>query len=116
MACGGSTGPAGGYYTFYSPLLMHWMLRCFSGVLILEAKQKRKPAFRVYMMETNIFVPWCYKKIDGKEREDLIEKFRIEIAEEQKSQRGSILFGLYKKEWKQFLFKGGPKDDEEPVV
>lgn len=38
MACGGSVGPAGGYYTFYSPLAMHFMLRYFSGVLILEAK------------------------------------------------------------------------------
>ena len=37
FACGGSTGQAGGYWTFYSPLLMHFLLRCFTGVLILEA-------------------------------------------------------------------------------
>jgi steroid 5-alpha reductase family enzyme len=82
MACGGSTGPAGGYYTFYSPLVMHFMLRYFSGVLILEAKQKRKPAFRVYMLETNCFVPWFYKKIEGDEREKLLVKFKQEIDEE----------------------------------
>ena len=76
MACGGSTGPAGGYWTIYSPLTMHFMLRCFSGVLILEAKQKKKPAFRVYMLETNVFTPWCYKKIEGAERERLLEKFK----------------------------------------
>jgi len=69
MACGGSTGPARGYTTFYSPLLMHFMIRTFSGVLILEAKQKRKPAFRVYMLETNVLCPWFYKKIEGEERE-----------------------------------------------
>jgi len=38
IACGGSTGPAGGYWTIYAPMTMHFMLRCFSGVLILEAK------------------------------------------------------------------------------
>ena len=41
-----------------------------------------------------------------------MEKFKAEIEEEQQSQKGSILFGLYKKEWKPFLFRGGPKDDE----
>lgn len=65
--------------------MMHFALRFFSGVLILEAKQKRKPAFRVYMLETNCFVPWFYKKIEGEEREKLMAKFKIEIEEELKA-------------------------------
>lgn len=37
IACGGSTGPAGGYFTFYSAVMMHWALRYFTGVLFNEA-------------------------------------------------------------------------------
>jgi hypothetical protein len=31
-----------------------------------------KAAFRVYMLETNAFFPWVYKKIEGEERQRLI--------------------------------------------
>jgi len=41
-----------------------------------------------------------------------MQKFKAEIEEEERSQKGSILFGLYKKEWKPYLFRGGPKDEE----
>lgn len=111
--CGGSVGPAGGYYTFYSPLLMHYMLRFGTGALILEAKQRRKPAFRVYMLETNQFVPWCYKKIEGKEREDLMAKFKIEIAEEAKANKGDIMWGIWKNQWRKYLYKGGLTDEDQ---
>jgi len=65
IACGGSIGPNGGYWTFYSPLMMHFMLRFVTGVTVQEANQRRKPAFRIYQLETNAFVPWFYKKIEG---------------------------------------------------
>ena len=39
---------------------------------MLERKQKMKVAFRVYMLETNAFIPWIYKRIDGEERQRLI--------------------------------------------
>jgi steroid 5-alpha reductase family enzyme len=111
MACGGSTGPAGGYWTFYSPLMMTFFLRILTGVLINEANQKRKPAYRIYMDETNCFVPWFYKKIEGEQREQLMAKYKIECEEFVKANRGSILWGLYKREWKKYLYKGGPPDD-----
>lgn len=118
MACGGSTGPAGGYWTFYSPLLMTFFLRILTGTLINEAGQKRKPAYRIYMLETNCFVPWFYKKIEGQEREELMAKYKIECEEYKKNIKGSILWGLYKREWKKFLYKGGPpdSDDDEPAA
>ena len=65
------------------------------------------------MMETNIFVPWCYKKIEEQQREELIEKFKVEIEEELKAQQGSLLFGLIKKDWKKYMYKGGPPEDED---
>lgn len=113
MACGGSTGPAGGYWTFYSPLLMTFFLRVLTGVVINEASQKRKPSYRVYMHETNCFVPWFYKKIGSKEREILMAKYKIECEEYVKKNKGSILWGLYKRDWKKYLYKGGPPDEEE---
>lgn len=115
IACGGSTGPAGGYWTFYSPLMMNFSLIYITGALINEANQKRKPAYRVYMLETNRFVPWFYKKIEGEQREQLIEKFKIEIEEDRIKNKGSILFGIFKREWKKTLYKGGPPDEEDEV-
>merc|ERR1719331_3802492 len=73
MACGGSVGPNGGYYTFYSPLVMHLFLRWVTGVAVLEAKQMRKPAFRVYMQETSVWFPLPQKKFDKDTKEKMLE-------------------------------------------
>merc|ERR1712224_128578 len=97
----------------YSPLIIHFIVRCFTGVVLNEAKQKRKPAFRIYMQETNVFTPWCYKRIKGKEREEMMEKFTVDIAEELKEQEGSLVYGLFKKSWRRFLFNN--KADDNPL-
>jgi len=68
------------------------------------------------MLETNCFVPWFYKKIEGTEREELMVKFAQEIEEEKKSKEGSLVFGLIKKEWRKYLYKGGPQDEHNPVI
>ena len=83
LALGGESGVHNGWATFYSALFITLLIRYVSGVAMLERKQKKKAAFRVYMMETSAFIPWCYKKIEGEEREQLLEKFQKEIDEEQ---------------------------------
>lgn len=63
IACG--TKAPDGYYTWYSAFFITFLVRFVSGVRLLEKKQKRKAAFRVYMRETNVFVPWRYKTLTG---------------------------------------------------
>lgn len=43
-------------------------------------------------------------------------KYKVECEEYVKKNKGSILWGLYKREWKKFLYKGGPPDEEEDVA
>ena len=50
---------------------------------MLENSQKRKPEFRIYMEETNIFFPWFYKEITGKEREIKFKYYKEICAEEE---------------------------------
>jgi len=116
MACGGSVGPNFGYYTFYSPLVMHFFLRYVTGVLILEAKQKRKPAFRVYMKETSIWFPLPPTKFSEEEKAKMLEQAIIECKEDVEAEKGSILYGIVKKDHRKYLYKGGAdwegKDDK----
>ena len=49
-------------------------MRFVSGVRLLERKAKKKAAFRLYMKETNVFVPWCYKKFSKESEEQLLEQ------------------------------------------
>jgi len=66
----------GGYWTFYAPLFILLLIRYVSGVRMLETKKQMKKAeFRVYQMETNAFIPWTYKVIEGEEKEKLLEEF-----------------------------------------
>lgn len=54
----------GGVKTVYSAVFITFLVRYVSGVRILEKfKQVHRPEFRVYMMETSVFVPWSYKVI-----------------------------------------------------
>lgn len=53
---------------------------------MLERSQKRKPGFRIYMEETNVFFPWCYKAITGAERESKLKHYQ-EICDEEEKQR-----------------------------
>ena len=62
-----------GYLTFYSALFITLLVRFVSGVPLLERKAKKNPEFLKYMKETNVFVPWFYKKLSDSE-EALIEK------------------------------------------
>lgn len=52
-----------GYWTFYSALFITLLVRFVSGVPLLERKQMKNPEFIKYMKETNVFVPWFYKKV-----------------------------------------------------
>lgn len=53
----------GGIFTVYSAAFITFLLRYVSGVRMLEKyKQSQKPEFRVYMMETNAFIPMPYKE------------------------------------------------------
>merc|ERR1711935_460415 len=82
IACGGSVGPKGGYWCFFCPLYLTCLIRFLTGVYMLEQNLKTKPAFRVYMQETNIFIPWLYKKIEGEEREKILAQAKIDIEKE----------------------------------
>lgn len=51
-----------GWVTFYAPLFITILVRFISGVPLLEEKYKGRPDWEAYCEETNVFVPWCYKK------------------------------------------------------
>ena len=51
-----------GWITFYAALITTLLLRYVSGVPILEKKYSEREDFKVYMKETNCFVPWFYRK------------------------------------------------------
>jgi steroid 5-alpha reductase family enzyme len=49
----------GGYWTFYSPLLMTFLLLKVSGVALLEKTLvETRPGYRQYVQTTNAFIPW----------------------------------------------------------
>lgn len=64
-----------GYLTFYSALFITLLIRYVSGVAMLERKQRRKAEFRVYMMETNAFIPWFPKIMDDATKLEMLLKF-----------------------------------------
>jgi len=78
IACGAPNG----YWTFWSALFITLLLRYVSGVRMLELKQRLKPAYRIYMMETSALIPMWYTKVPEADRPELLEKFKKEIAEE----------------------------------
>jgi len=84
IACGvpGTATHTAGYWTFWSALFITLLLRYVSGVRMLELKQRLKPAYRIYMMETSALIPMWYTKVPEEERPALLEKFKKEIDEE----------------------------------
>lgn len=93
VACGTPEG----WKTFFGPLFIHLLLLFVSGVALTERYQKKKPEFRVYMKETNAFIPWFYTEVKDTERPILVEKYRDQIEdenrkrEEKKAQRKAEL-------------------------
>ncbi len=50
---------AGGYWTFFSPIIMTELLTRISGVTLLEKSlQETKPDYQAYMETTSAFIPW----------------------------------------------------------
>lgn len=84
IACGGATGAAGGWKTFYAPLFISLLIPFVSGIRILEQyRQKNKAVFRVYMEETSAFIPWFATPIEGPELEERLKYHQAQIDEEQ---------------------------------
>jgi steroid 5-alpha reductase family enzyme len=53
----------GGWWTFYSPVLMTFLLMKVSGVALLEQSlRETKPQYRDYVERTSAFFPWPPKK------------------------------------------------------
>jgi steroid 5-alpha reductase family enzyme len=58
-----AAGTAGGYWTFFSPILMTVLLLRVSGVALLERRQvETKPQYRDYIESTSAFFPWFPRK------------------------------------------------------
>jgi steroid 5-alpha reductase family enzyme len=54
-----AAGTPGGYWTFFSPILMTVLLLRVSGVALLERSQvETKPRYRDYIESTSAFFPW----------------------------------------------------------
>jgi len=54
---------AGGWWTFYSPILMTLLLIRVSGVALLEKSLKdSKPGYKEYIETTSAFIPWFPRK------------------------------------------------------
>eukprot|EP01069_Polyplicarium_translucidae_P004449 Polyplicarium_translucidae@DN2583_c0_g1_i2.p1 len=55
---------AGAWWTFYSPLLMSFLLLKVSGVAMLErGLKRRRPDYEAYAQRTSAFVPWWPRKV-----------------------------------------------------
>jgi len=63
LACSVSNG----WITFYSPLIITLLLRFVSGVPLLEKEFAKRPGFKQYCEETNVFIPWFYKQAESKD-------------------------------------------------
>jgi steroid 5-alpha reductase family enzyme len=62
---------AGGYWTFFSPIIMTELLTRVSGVKLLEETlTETKPGYREYVETTSPFVPWFPRKPKG-DRDEL---------------------------------------------
>jgi steroid 5-alpha reductase family enzyme len=58
-----AAGTVGGYWTFFSPILMTVLLLRVSGVALLERTQvETKPQYRDYIESTSAFLPWFPRK------------------------------------------------------
>lgn len=47
----------GGVWTLFSPILITWLLRCVSGVPMVEAALERRPGWEAYAARTPPFLP-----------------------------------------------------------
>ena len=62
---------AGGYWTFFSPIIMTELLTRVSGVKLLEETlTETKPGYREYVETTSPFIPWFPRKPKG-DRDEL---------------------------------------------
>lgn len=53
---------AGGWWTFFAPLLMTFLLMRVSGVTLLERTLQTRPGYAEYMARTSAFFPWPPRK------------------------------------------------------
>jgi len=53
---------AGGWWSFFSPIIMTYLLTRVSGVALLEKTMAQRPAYQEYMGRTSAFIPWLPKK------------------------------------------------------
>ena len=72
-------GVEGGVYTVYSAALITFLVRFISGVEMLERKSRKRPEFRVYMLETNAFIPWVHRPVKPEMREKLLSELEAEM-------------------------------------
>lgn len=82
-------GQPGGARTFYSSLFITLLIRFVSGVAMLERKQKKKAAFRLYMLETNAFFPMTYSPVPEEKRAALLAEFTEAIDKEEKAKEAA---------------------------
>lgn len=62
---------AGGYWTFFSPIVMTELLTRVSGVRLLEESlRETKPGYQAYVETTSSFIPWFPRKPKG-DRDEL---------------------------------------------
>ena len=78
-------GQPGGARTFYSSLFITLLIRFVSGVPMLERKQMKKAAFRLYMLETSCFFPMTYSPVPEEKRAALLAEYTEEIEKEEKA-------------------------------
>ena len=61
---------AGGYWTFFSPIIMTELLTRISGVRLLEESlTENKPGYREYVETTSAFMPWFPRNTKGDQDE-----------------------------------------------
>jgi len=53
---------AGGWWTFFSPILMTLFLLRVSGVALLEKTMEKRPGYQEYIHKTSAFIPWFPRK------------------------------------------------------
>ena len=82
VACGQME--SGGYWTFYSALYLAIHLRFVNGIPTQEQRLNNNPAYRIYRIQTNIFVPWCYIYLPPEAIEGMTQSFTGEIEAELK--------------------------------
>lgn len=95
IACSGNSAKTGGALTFYSPLVITFLLNNVTGVPLMEQSKMKSKDYRIYIKETNSIIPWLPCPVEDKDRKNLMDQIEKEIKKEAKRDTQKAKTGIF---------------------